>query len=224
MKIVSKNGVIYQNLIVSMIRDHTYSVKQLLTVVSDDRKLKFNDDFTFIDDLTQDEINAGLEAVKEVLINANETELLKEYFSMFCQVSSEDAKLKYAKEFKKYEIDKARDLVIEGGVSYKDKIFQSSEKDRNLLTNTVSLFAITKQLPGGFVWISKDNEAVSFTLEELIELGGIMANSVNTNTIKARTLKDKVEQAQTLEEIEAIKWDNETLKNLKKINNGKFGK
>lgn len=216
MKIVSKNGTIYQNLTVSMIRDHIYSVKQLLTVVSDDRKLKFNDDFTFIDDLTQDEINAGLEAVKEVLINANETELLKEYFSMFFQVSSEDAKLKYAKEFKKDEIDKDKNNAIEGGVSYKDKIFQSAEKDRNLITSAVSLFAITKQLPEGFVWISKDNEAVPFTLEELIELGGIMANSVNTNTIKARTLKDKVEQAKTLEEIETIKWDNETLKKSKK--------
>lgn len=216
MKILSKTGVIYQNLTVSIIRDHIYSVKQLLAVVGDDRELKFNDDFTFIDDLTQDELNAGLEAVKEVLINANEIELLKEYFTMFCQVSSEDAKLKYAKEFKKDEIDKSKDNAIEGGVSYKDKIFQSSEKDRNLLTSTVSLFAITKQLPGGFVWISKDNEAVPFALEELIELGGIMANSVNANTIKARTLKDKVEQANTLEEIEAIKWDNETLKKSKK--------
>ncbi|EDP6003964.1 DUF4376 domain-containing protein [Campylobacter jejuni] len=207
MKIVSKNGTIYQNLTVSIIRDHIYNVKQLLAIVSDDRELKFNDDFTFIDDLTQDELNAGLEAVKEVLINSNETELLKEYFSMFCQASSEDAKLKYAKEFKKDEIDKAKNNAIEGGVSYKDKIFQSAKKDRNLLTSTVSLFAITKQLPEGFVWISKDNEAVPFTLEELIELGGIMANSVNTNTIKARTIKDKVEQAQTLEEIQSIKWD-----------------
>lgn len=34
-----------------------------------------------------------------------------------------------------------------------------------------------------------------------------MANSVNTNTIKARTIKDKVEQAQTLEEIQSIKWN-----------------
>ncbi|HEH4159394.1 TPA: DUF4376 domain-containing protein [Campylobacter jejuni] len=207
MKILSKNGVIYQDLTNQIIKDHIYSVKQLLAVVSDDRELKFNDDFTFIDDLTQDELNAGLEVVKEVLINSNETELLKEYFSMFCQASSEDAKLKYAKEFKKDEIDKAKNNAIEGGVSYKDKIFQSAEKDRNLLTSTVSLFAITKQLPEGFVWISKDNEAVPFTLEELIELGGIMANSVNTNTIKARTIKDKVEQAQTLEEIQSIKWN-----------------
>ncbi|EGF5817893.1 hypothetical protein ICF26_001768, partial [Campylobacter jejuni] len=135
MRIVSKNGTIYQNLTVSIIRDHAYNVKQILTVVSDDRELKFNDDFTFIDDLTQDELNAGLEAVKEVLINANETEILKEYFLIFCQVSSEGAKLKYAKEFKKDEIDKAKSNAIEGGVSYKDKIFQSAEKDRNLLTS-----------------------------------------------------------------------------------------
>lgn len=216
MFISKKNNSKYININVNDIYFHTKQLKSLIAKVSDDRELRVNDDFTFIDDLTQDEINAGLEAVKQVLINANETELLKEYFSMFCQVSSEDVKLQYSKEFKKDEINKARDLAIEGGVSYKNKIFQSAEKDRNLLTSTVSLFSIARQVPEGFVWISKDNEAVPFTLEELVELGGIMANLVNVNTIKARTLKDRVEQAQTLEEIEAIKWDNETLKKSKK--------
>lgn len=207
------NGTQYQDLNKQIISFH---IKNKWVIADVKRNLNYNQINNYIDDLTQDELNAGLEAVKEVLVNTNETELLKEYFSMFCQVSSEEAKLKYAKEFKKDEIDNAKNNAIKGGVSYKDKIFQSAEKDRNLLTSTVSLFAITKQLPEGFVWISKDNEAVPFTLEELIELGGIMANSVNTNTIKARTLKDKVEQAQTLEEIEAIKWDNETLKKSKK--------
>lgn len=206
------NGTQYQDLNKQIISFH---IENKWVIADVKRNLNYNQINNYIDDLTQDELNAGLEAVKEVLVNTNETELLKEYFSMFCQVSSEEAKIKYAKEFKKDEIDNAKNNAIKGGVSYKDKIFQSAEKDRNLLTSTVSLFAITKQLPEGFVWISKDNEAVPFTLEELIELGGIMANSVNTNTIKARTLKDKVEQAQTLEEIEAIKWDNETLKKSK---------
>ncbi|MFY4726239.1 DUF4376 domain-containing protein [Campylobacter jejuni] len=201
MFITKNNNIKYQNLNKEIINFHVEN-KWVLACVNNDN---FNKYINI--NITQDELNAGLEAVKEVLINSNETELLKEYFSMFCQVSSEDAKLKYAKEFKKDEIDKAKNNAIEGGVSYKDKIFQSAEKDRNLLTSTVSLFAITKQLPEGFVWISKDNEAVPFTLEELIELGGIMANSVNTNTIKARTIKDKVEQAKTLEEIQSIKWD-----------------
>ncbi|EDP3942672.1 DUF4376 domain-containing protein [Campylobacter jejuni] len=207
------NGTQYQDLNKQIISFH---IENKWVIADVKRNLNYNQINNYIDDLTQDELNAGLEAVKEVLVNTNETELLKEYFSMFCQVSSEEAKIKYAKEFKKDEIDNAKNNAIEGGVSYKDKIFQSAEKDRNLLTSTVSLFAITKQLPEGFVWISKDNEAVSFNLEELIELGGIMANSANTNTIKARTLKDKVEQAKTLEEIEAIKWDNETLKKSKK--------
>ncbi|EFN2966688.1 DUF4376 domain-containing protein [Campylobacter coli] len=207
------NGTQYQDLNKQIISFH---IENKWVIADVKRNLNYNQINNYIDDLTQDELNAGLEAVKEVLVNTNETELLKEYFSMFCQVSSEEANIKYAKEFKKDEIDNAKNNAIKGGVSYKDKIFQSAEKDRNLLTSTVSLFAITKQLPEGFVWISKDNEAVPFTLEELIELGGIMANSVNTNTIKARTLKDKVEQAQTLEEIEAIKWDNETLKKPKK--------
>lgn len=216
MRIISNNGVIYQNLTVSIIKDHIYCVKQIFAVIRDDRELRFNDDFSFINDLTQDELNAGLESVKQVLINENETELLKQYFEIFCQVSSEDVKLQYTKEFKKDEINKARDLAIEGGVSYKNKIFQSSEKDRNLLTSTVSLFSIIRQVPEGFVWISQDNEAVPFTLQELIELGGIMANAVNVNTIKARNLKDRVEQAQTLEEVKNITWDNGTLKKTRK--------
>ncbi|EIB18474.1 DUF4376 domain-containing protein [Campylobacter jejuni] len=191
-----KNLTKYNNISLEIIKFHTNN-NQILYFSKDENTLK----------LEQDNLNNCLDIIKQVLTNANETELLKEYFSMFCQISSEDAKLKYAKEFKKDEIDNAKNNAIEGGVSYKDKIFQSAEKDRNLLTSTVSLFAITKQLPEGFVWISKDNEAVPFTLEELIELGGIMANSVNTNTIKARTIKDKVEQAQTLEEIQSIKWD-----------------
>ncbi|TKX29517.1 DUF4376 domain-containing protein [Campylobacter estrildidarum] len=206
MKIITKNGVIYNSLSVSIISDLINSVKTLVVVVSDDRKINYDKNNEFIDDITQDELNKGLEAVKEIL--ANENELLKEYFLMFKEVSTQEASLKYAKEFKKDEIDKARDKAIEGGVSFKDKIFQSSEKDRNLLTSTVSLFSIAKQVPEDFVWITQDNTAVPFTLEELIQLGSIMANSVNTNTIKARELKDKIEQATSLEELNQIAWEN----------------
>lgn len=205
MKYVSKrNGMAYSSLNYETICFHVKDLKSAIALINDDRILKFNEMHDFIDDITQEELNKGLEAVKEVLVN--EKELLKEYFLIFKEVSTQEASLKYAKEFKKDEIDKARDLVIEGGVSYKDKIFQSTVKDRNLLTSTVSLFAITKQVPEGFVWIAKDNTAIPFTLEELIELGSIMANSVNTNTIKARNLKDKIEQAKTLEELESIVW------------------
>ena len=115
--------------------------------------------------------------------------------------------LEVKKELKKREITKKRDEAINGGVEYTGKVFQSSEKDRNLLTSTISLFSITKQVPEGFKWIAKDNEAVSFTLEDLIALGGVMANAVNASMIKARNLKDQIEQATSLEELDLITWD-----------------
>ncbi|ECL1831163.1 TPA: DUF4376 domain-containing protein, partial [Campylobacter jejuni] len=96
--------------------------------------------------------------------------------------------LEVKKELKKREITKNRDEAINGGVEYNGKVFQSSEKDRNLLTSTISLFSITKQVPEGFKWIAKDNEAVSFSLEDLIALGGVMVNAVNASMIKARNL------------------------------------
>ncbi|TEY00208.1 DUF4376 domain-containing protein [Campylobacter sp. US33a] len=120
---------------------------------------------------------------------------------------SEEELLANAKENKLKEIDAKRDEAIESGVTYKDKVFQSAEKDRNLLTSTVSLFSITKSLPEGFVWIAKDNTAVSMSLEDLIALGALMASSVNENTIKARNLKDAVLKATTLDEVKGIVWN-----------------
>ncbi|ECL2361680.1 DUF4376 domain-containing protein [Campylobacter jejuni] len=117
--------------------------------------------------------------------------------------------LEVKKELKKREITKNRDEAINGGVEYNGKVFQSSEKDRNLLTSTISLFSITKQVPEGFKWIAKDNEAVSFSLEDLIALGGVMVNAVNASMIKARNLKDQIEQATSLEELNLITWENE---------------
>ncbi|WP_348518115.1 DUF4376 domain-containing protein [Campylobacter sp. CCS1377] len=119
----------------------------------------------------------------------------------------QEKSLDECKNIKYKEIDTKRDEVIEGGVTYKDKVFQSAEKDRNLLTSTVSLFSITKSLPEGFVWIAKDNTAVPMNLQDLIALGALMASSVNENTIKARNLKDAVLKATTLDEVKGIVWN-----------------
>ena len=116
--------------------------------------------------------------------------------------------LEEAKENKKKEIDAAKIAYIEGGVTFKDKVFQSAEYDRNLLTSTVSLYSITgTALPDGFVWISDDNTSVSMTLQELIQLGALMAQKVNEGTIKARQLKDQALSAQTINELAAIKFE-----------------
>ncbi|MCR2125259.1 DUF4376 domain-containing protein, partial [Campylobacter upsaliensis] len=87
------------------------------------------------------------------------------YFNQWLENAEASEALEVKKELKKREITQKRDEAINGGVEYKGKVFQSGEKDRNLLTSTISLFSVTKQVPEGFKWIAKDNEAVSFTLQ-----------------------------------------------------------
>lgn len=118
-----------------------------------------------------------------------------------------DKGLDELKRLKITEIDNERDRTISGGVSFKDKMFQSAEKDRNLLTSTVSLFTLQKAVPEGFAWISTDNTQVPFTLEELIQLANLMASSVQTNMLKARNLKDKVLNAKSADEVAKISWE-----------------
>ena len=154
-------------------------------------------------DISEAWADLSVESIKANL----EWALTHPYFNQWLENADESEALKVKKELKKREITQKRDEAINGGVEYKGKVFQSGEKDRNLLTSTISLFSITKQTPEGFKWIAKDNEAVSFTLEDLITLGGLMANAVNLHTMKARELKDKVEKANSMEALEKINME-----------------
>lgn len=151
------------------------------------------------------ELNTAWADLSLESIRANfEWALTHPYLNQWLENADSSEVLEVKKELKKREITQKRDEAINGGVEYKGKIFQSGEKDRNLLTSTISLFSVTKQVPEGFKWIAKDNEAVDFTLQDLIALGVLMANAVNLHTMKARELKDKVEKANSVEALEKI--------------------
>lgn len=115
--------------------------------------------------------------------------------------------LESLKELKAEEINAKRDEVINSGVSFKGKIFQSAERDRNLLSAAISLYSLNNNLPPNFVWIAKDNTQVPMNLQELIELGSLMAEKVNENTIKARDLKNRIEAATNTQELALIVWE-----------------
>ncbi len=115
--------------------------------------------------------------------------------------------LESLKELKAEEINAKRDEIINSGVSFKGKIFQSAERDRNLLSAAISLYSLNNNLPPNFVWIAKDNTQVPMNLQELIELGSLMAEKVNENTIKARNLKNKIKAVTNTQELELIVWE-----------------
>ncbi len=115
--------------------------------------------------------------------------------------------LESLKELKAEEINAKRDEVINSGVSFKGKVFQSAERDRNLLSAAISLYSLNNNLPPNFVWIAKDNTQVPMNLQELIELGSLMAEKVNENTIKARNLKNNIKAVTSTQELELIVWE-----------------
>ena len=115
--------------------------------------------------------------------------------------------LESLKELKAEEINAKRDEVINSGVSFKGKVFQSAERDRNLLSAAISLYSLNNNLPPNFVWIAKDNTQVPMNLEDLIELASLMALSVNENTLKARALKNRIEAAANTDELALIVWE-----------------
>ncbi|TLE13942.1 DUF4376 domain-containing protein [Helicobacter apodemus] len=115
--------------------------------------------------------------------------------------------LESLKELKAEEINAKRDEAINSGVSFKGKVFQSAERDRNLLSAAISLYSLNNNLPPNFVWIAKDNTQVPMNLQELIELGSLMAEKVNENTIKARNLKNNIKAVTSTQELELIVWE-----------------
>ncbi len=121
-------------------------------------------------------------------------------------IEAETAMIEAARNAKTNEIDRKRDETIAEGVEFNGKQFQSADHDQALLTQAVTLFSASGGVPEGYTWIAKDNSRVAMTLQELVQLGAVMALRVNENYQKARDLKDIVNKAMTLAEIQAVEW------------------
>lgn len=113
------------------------------------------------------------------------------------------------REKKVKELEEARLKANEKSVEYKGKKFQATEKDTALLTSTIALYQKT-ELPQGFVWITEDNTMMPVSIDDLINVGKLIAEQVSTNFVKCRLLKNKVMlECTTKEQLEAIKFNDE---------------
>ena len=115
---------------------------------------------------------------------------------------SEEELLLQAKALKKEEIEQKRDEAIEQDIEFNGEIFSNKKTDRDAISSFLS-----SNLPKDFAWIAKSNALVPMNKKALADLASLMFAKVNENTIKARRLKDRVEESSTLEEVETIKWD-----------------
>ena len=112
-----------------------------------------------------------------------------------------------AKQLKQEEnTAKAKEAVENGYVEYKEAEFETNAQTVGDLTATMLLM----QASGieSYDWLSKDDKIVTLTVEDFGLLGGLIAqykNNVWSN--KYLDFKAQIENAETLEEVEAIVID-----------------
>lgn len=120
--------------------------------------------------------------------------------------SLEQLKLK-----KREEINAARDAAEQGGFLYLNKVFDSDPISCQRMSCAAQAMAV---VPEGepeptITWTCQDNTTIDLTPEELMGLVGALARHSNTCHEKATNLKHQIEMAETAEEVEKIKWENE---------------
>ncbi|MCV3392177.1 DUF4376 domain-containing protein [Campylobacter sp. IFREMER_LSEM_CL2101] len=204
--LISKKFMSEQGELNKKVIDWAIEVKTQLATV--DRILNVNEDGEYIDDITPEEIQAGTHAIKEYCL-ANKNENL--YFEYLLAISQEDEKLNVLKEKKKHEIQTKRDKALESGLVYNDHIFQTREKDKLNINGAVTNLMLDMQSKANsiseIIWIDINDEKVTFTPQDFLKFASMVAYHTQEITFKANALKERIEQAKSEQDLEAIVWE-----------------
>lgn len=130
-----------------------------------------------------------------------DTEIIATWVDDYCEPT-----LNELKEAKRAEINQARDQSEQGGFEYMGKVFDSDQISAQRISMATQAMALA---PEGttITWTCQDNTTIDLTSQELVGLVVALATWSNTCHQKATLLKAKIEEAQTAEELELIKWE-----------------
>ena len=108
-----------------------------------------------------------------------------------------------AKENKIQVNDKLRDEAINGGVTYKNILFDSDTDQKVNLLAMVSAMSDEDTI----TWFGKDNQPLDCTKEDLLNIGGLITQLHRFCWNKNAQIKYLIDVAETLEELEEINID-----------------
>ena len=111
-----------------------------------------------------------------------------------------EEKLADAKQVKVSENDSKRDEALNGGVTYKDVLFDSDTDQKINLLATVSTMGDEDTI----VWFGMDNQPLLCTKEDLINIGGLITQLHSFCWNKNAEIKAEISYAQTIEDVNAI--------------------
>ena len=112
--------------------------------------------------------------------------------------------LEELKQAKINELKAIRDTKEVEPVHTSKGLFDYDDKSRDRLA--IARQALTDAGGGEIVWTTADNQRVSMTITDFAAINGAAAARSNSLHIKYNELKQRVNAAQTVEEVEAIHW------------------
>lgn len=113
--------------------------------------------------------------------------------------------LEEVKEQKISELKGIRDTKEVEPIRTDKGIFDYDDKSRDRLY--IARQALTDNGGGSITWTTADNQRVSMEVSDFAAINGAAAVRSNALHIKYNELKQRVNAAQTVEEVEAITWD-----------------
>ena len=108
------------------------------------------------------------------------------------------------KEFAWLDIKKARDEHEFGVFEWGGYTFQCDEVSQRRIQGAVQLAAIDATMT--LDWTLADNSVQTFTAAEYVQIGQALANHVSGCHERGRILRQEIDAATTLEDLEAIVW------------------
>lgn len=160
--------------------------------------------YTYINDVNNNQVDAFIKSkidtlnIEEYQLDPNPVLSLVMYKECIKQDIDEDFKLYTTK----YD-----------SVYFDNDLFSYDQDSINILSNIISCY--DSQISDGTVsidkivhkFISTTNEQHDLSYNKLIELRNLMVFRYSKVKLHARELKDKIENAKTIKDVKAIKWD-----------------
>ena len=193
-----QNRTIYSNLDNNVVNFFSITGNAIAEINRDLPKIQENDIFVIdISDITQDEKNAGLNA----LLNAFNQEQLVAYES-----NSKSDDLEIQRYIKLARLKSIKDSKL-SEFSYKDKIYQIDESSKTNINGKISAILLSQNTEApikNVAWIAKDNSITQFSTAEFLAFSQAIANYIESVLFKHDELRTAINKAKSLEALNKI--------------------
>ncbi|EAK9946051.1 DUF4376 domain-containing protein [Campylobacter lari] len=191
------------------LKEHiNYAIENKIILAIINREFNEDENGNRVDDITPQEIENGTKAVKEYCLASKNMNL---YFEYLLAISQEDEKLNVLKEKKKYEIQTKRDEALESGLVYNEHTFQTRKEDKQNIIGAATNLMFDMQSGTNsiseIIWIDINDEKVTFTPQDFLKFASSVAYHTQEIIFRANALKERIEQAKSEQDLEAIAWE-----------------